>query len=77
MIYPNEKKGLLREEDRFRRFPYTPSTPFFLSPEELSIYESHCKNEGGSCTNSPYPTFLQPACQCKELLDRTKFEKGT
>lgn len=37
----------------------------------MAIYESKCT--GGSCSSSPYPTYTQPACQCKELLDPVKF----
>jgi len=76
-IYPDKFQGRqqVREEDKYLRYAYTPANPFFLNDAELAIYESKCT--GGTCTRAPYPTYDQPICQCKEILDPVAFTKGT
>lgn len=74
-VYPKQFSEYIREEDRFLRYLYTPDIPPFLSKSEMAIYESKCT--GGSCSKSPYPTYTQPACQCKELLDPVKFSAAS
>jgi hypothetical protein len=70
-IYPNEK--MIYEEDRYLRNEYTPDPPFFLGGDNLALYNSKCV----SCSNSPYPTYSQPICQCPQILDHAAFAKAS